>query len=431
MKRNLLVGIGVIIIFGAIFIGVKNFGSGRDGVAPQSLGKISSDKVGRGKYLAQVADCVACHTQKGGALFAGGAPLSTPFGTISGGNITPDRETGIGTWTDQDFLNAVKQGRAKSGRFLYPAMPYPNFAKASDDDILAIKAYLDTVPAIKQKNNSNRLIFPFNIRLLVLGWNTLFFDKDGFQPDPSKSDEWNRGAYLTEALAHCGMCHTPKNMLGADKADEAFQGALLGGWYAPELTSSKYSGIGSWTQKQGVEYLQSGSTRHAFASGPMAEAIDNSLQHLNDEDLAAIIAYLQSQPGSNNKAPEKPLEATMPIMMDGSKLFSSHCSACHGIQGEGTYGIAPAFSGSSAINTRDPINLVTTILDGGRTVATHKKVTASAMPSFRQMLSDEEIASVITYIRNSWGNSGDVVTAATVSNLRQHQKTTPKPEANN
>lgn len=419
MKRKILIAIGLIIVVGLGVVGYANFGSGRDGIAPKSAGDVGQSKVERGAYLATAADCVACHSKKGSEPFSGGEPLVTPFGKITAGNITPDKETGIGGWTDQDFINAVKHGRSKGGKFLYPAMPYPNFAKASDEDVLAIKAYLDTLPPVKKAAPVNELAFPFNIRLLVTGWNTLFLHKDGFKPDPEQTDEWNRGAYLVQGFAHCGMCHTPKNILGADKTDKAYQGAVLQGWYAPELTANQYSGIGGWDKNDVVEYLKTGSSKHAFASGPMAEAIEESLQHLNREDLAAMVTYLQSRTGSDRKAPAKPIAENDAKMQEGEKIFSAHCSACHGVNGEGTNGIAPSFAASSAVRSPDFINLVTAVLDGTRAVATDAKPTAPAMPSFRHTLSDDEIASVLTYIRNSWNNRAEIVSAGTVAEQRK------------
>ncbi|EJF89423.1 cytochrome c [Bartonella tamiae] len=422
MKKKILLIIGLLVIIGVAFVGYRNFSTGRDGIAPSSSGMVGENVVERGRYLATAADCVACHSQEGSEPFSGGHALETPFGKITGGNITPDVETGIGGWSDQDFLNAVKHGRAKGGKFLYPAMPYPNFAKASDEDILAIKAYLDTLPPVKKDSAKNELTFPFNIRPLVMGWNTLFLDKNGFTPDTDQSNEWNRGAYLVEGLAHCGMCHTPKNILGADKKEQAFQGEILQGWYAPEITGNTYSGLGGWDKDDVVEYLKTGGSKHAFAAGPMGEAIEKSLQHLNHEDLRAMVTYLQDQKGSSHKEPVTKIDKNHAMMHEGEKIYSAHCSACHGVEGEGTYGIAPSFEASSAIRAPEVINLVSAVLNGTRAIDTDQKPTAPAMPSFRHTLSDDEIAATLTYIRNSWGNHAVAVNAEDIAHLRKNSE---------
>ncbi|WP_295914630.1 cytochrome c [uncultured Bartonella sp.] len=405
MKRYFLFASIFFIVILLSIVGYINLRPAINGVAPLSLSGIKRTEIERGAYLARIGDCVACHSKKGKADFSGGEPLLTPFGKITAGNITPDRQTGIGDWSDQDFINAVKYGRSRGGKFLYPAMPYPNFAQASNEDILAIKAYLFTLPPVKASLPKNELKFPFNIRFLVIGWNTLFFKKDGFVPDRQQTDEWNRGAYLVEGLGHCGMCHTPKNIFGADKLDKLYQGAVLQGWYAPEITSDSANGVGAWKNEEVVQYLKTGNNAHAFATGPMGAAVSNSLQHVDEKDLQAIATYLKSVPGSGEIGVKKAMAPDSPELQKGALIFSAHCSACHGVQGEGTKNIAPAFLKPSSIDVRNLTNPVMAVLNGNRATATEKHPTAPTMPSFRNSLSDEDIAAVLNYIRNSWGNS--------------------------
>lgn len=420
MFKKIILFLLLIIIIGVGYVTYANFHAGKTAIAPASLGTVPDNKVERGKYLAQVGDCMACHTREDGKPFAGGIPLETPFGKITPTNITPDVNEGIGGWTDSEFINAVKYGRAPGGRILYPAMPYSNFAKVSDEDILAIKAYLDSVEPATQDNPPTSLPFPFNIRPIVLGWNSLFLDKDGYQIDEKQSDEWNRGAYLVNGLAHCGMCHTPKNMLGADEKSKSFQGAVLQGWYAPEITSNEVVGIGKWSIDNTVAYLKTGSNARAFASGPMGEAIDHSLQYLNDQDLKAMVVYLKTVPGSSTKAPNVTIDAAS--MKRGEDIFSARCSACHGVDADGTAGIAPAFANSSSVRSLNLTNQISAVLNGTRTVATNANPTAAAMPSFGVILNDGDIASVLNYLRNSHGNSAAPISTDDVAKLRKGQK---------
>ncbi|HEY1982878.1 MAG TPA: cytochrome c, partial [Xanthobacteraceae bacterium] len=237
----------------------------------------SFDQIARGHYLTIVGDCAACHTHPGsGQALAGGRPIETPFGEIIAPNITPDPETGIGAWTDQEFINALTKGTGRDGRHLYPAMPYTYYTTVTRDDALAIRAYLNTVPAVQNLVHPNQLPFPFSIRESMIGWNMLFFSESPFQPNADKSPEWNRGAYLTEGLAHCGMCHTPKNFLGGDKTAARFQGYPLQGWFAPNITTDQRLGIGNWSVDDIAAYLKTGHNRTSAATGPMSETLNLS-----------------------------------------------------------------------------------------------------------------------------------------------------------
>ncbi|MGF6773978.1 mono/diheme cytochrome c family protein [Paraburkholderia sp. GAS199] len=378
-------------------------------------GDAAQDAVRRGLYLARAGDCIACHTAEGGKPFAGGLPLQTPFGKIVASNITPDRQTGIGTWTDAEFIRAVKEGRGKHGEFLYPAMPYTAYAKVSDQDLRDIKAYLDTVPAVNNKVEANQLPFPFNIRMLMFGWNLLFFDNTPFRNDDRQSVEWNRGAYLVEGLGHCASCHTAKNFLGGDKA--ALQGGALQGWYAPEITGNAYTGLGKWSTDEIVEYLHTGGNNRSVASGPMAEAVTNSLQHMSPADLRAVAVYLKSLPGSDRKAPAA-LAASDATMTLGHALFMANCAACHRSSGQGVTGMVSSLADSAGARAPDPANMLRTILIGSRGAVTQSNPTGAAMPNFSWKLSDGDIAAISTYVRNSWGNAAPAVSADDVKKAR-------------
>lgn len=377
----------------------------------------------RGRYLAVAADCTACHTAVGGPPFAGGRPLQTPFGTLLAPNITPDMETGIGAWTAADLDRALRDGVGPGGRHIYPAMPYTYYTKMTRADVDAIRAYLATVQPVRNAVRSNQLPFPLNIRASLIGWNALFFTKGEFRPDPGKSAAWNRGAYVVEALEHCGMCHTPKNMLGADEAGRALQGYPLQGWYAPNLTGNRQVGLGAWTEDDVVLYLRTGRNRWDIASGPMAEAVTDSTSHLSDGDLRAIAVYLKDQaPGGT--AP-RPVAADDPQMARGGAIYVDSCSACHTARGDGIVGLFPRLSGAPLVQQAQPTSLIRVILTGSRAMASDPAPTGPAMPSFAWKLSDDEVAAVVTYIRNSWGNAGSAATAGEVKDQRRSLERRP------
>src|SRR5690348_12894021 len=262
--------------------------------AAATIDKQDFDQVERGRYLAVASDCAACHTVPGsGHDFAGGRAIETPFGLLLAPNITPDPLTGIGAWTNDEFVNALTRGTGRHDERLYPAMPYTYYTKLSRDDALAIRAYLNTIPAVQNAVKSNQLPFPLNIRTGLMAWDALFFTAGAFKPNPNKSAEWNRGAYLVEGPGHCGMCHTPKNFLGADDTGNALQGGVLQGWFAPDLTGDPRRGLGSWSADDIVAYLKTGHNRISFATGPMSEVISDSTSHMTDADLKAIAAYLK------------------------------------------------------------------------------------------------------------------------------------------
>jgi mono/diheme cytochrome c family protein len=383
----------------------------------------SFNQVERGHYLAVVGDCGACHTLPGSRrAFAGGRSIETPFGHLIAPNITPDATTGIGAWTDDEFVNALTKGTGRHGTRLYPAMPYTYYTKVTRDDALAIRAYLNTVPAVHHDVKSDQLPFPLNQRISLAAWDAMFFTPGEFKPDASKSADWNRGAYLVEGLGHCGLCHTPKNMLGADKTGERMQGYNLQGWFAPDITNDPRRGLGSWSVEDIATYLKTGHNRVAAASGPMAETLNLSTSNMNDADLKAIAAYLKDRPGDASNAPNQtqtaPVTPDQGVMKAGAQIYANECSGCHTGSGKGVAGLFPALAGAPTVQQNDPASLLHVVLRGALSVGTKEAPTAPAMPAFAWVLNDDEVAAVVTYIRNSWGNAAPAVSASEAGKAR-------------
>jgi mono/diheme cytochrome c family protein len=385
----------------------------------------SFDRIERGRMLAVLGDCAACHTAPGGEPFAGGLALQTPFGTLVAPNITPDRDTGIGNMTNDEFLAALHDGRGQNGRRLYPAMPYPTYTKMTDDDVLAIRAYLGTVAPVSNRVIVNQLPFPFSIRLAMAFWNRLNFTPGRFQPNPQKSAEWNRGAYIVEGPAHCGTCHTPKNLLGGDKTGRPLAGAALQGWFAPNITPNARQGIGNWSKDELARYLKSGTNSWTLASGPMADAVSHSTSKMTDEDIAAIATYLKDGDTGESAADPVAIAANDSAMRAGAAIYKDACAACHKDAGTGEIHLFPRLAGSALVQSDDPTTLARVVLQGTRAVATSGAPTAPAMPAFDWRLDDGEVAAVLTYIRNSWGNAASAVSASAIANRREAFARTP------
>lgn len=377
----------------------------------------SFDQIERGRYLAIAADCTACHTAPGHPVFSGGRAIETPFGNIVAPNITPDPETGIGRMSDDAFVSSLREGIGAGGGHLYPAMPYTYYTRMTRKDALAIRAYLATVAPAKNAVDSNQLPFPFNVRAAMIGWDALYFRKGEFAPRADKSAAWNRGGYLVEALEHCGMCHTPKTALGGDDASHAFEGYALQGWYAPNLTGDARVGLGRWSEADIVAYLRSGHNRYTAASGPMAEAVMDSTSHLSDADLGAMAAYLKDMPAGARPAP--PPLAGGEGMRAGEALYVDNCAACHTRDGRGIANLFPALGGSALVQSDAATGAIHVVLEGSRSAATDAAPTGPAMPGFAWRLTDGQVADVVTYIRNAWGNAGAAVTADQVAKLRR------------
>ena len=375
------------------------------------------DQIEKGRYLATAADCVACHTvPNGGMTFAGGRPIETPFGNITSPNITPDAETGIGSWTDEQFDDAVRKGVRPDGSRLYPAMPYTSYTKMSHDDVVAIRAYLNTVEPVRHPVVVNTLPFPFNIRASMRLWDALYFNPGEFRADLQKPPVWNRGAYLVQGPGHCTACHTPKSFLGGDRNGEYLRGSVLQGWFAPDITNDERVGLGQWSSDDIVAYLKTGHNRMTAATGPMAEEIMHSTSNMKDEDLAAIAAYLKSVPGSADSP--APLSAGDPVMAAEQAIYRDQCAACHQIDGKGVPQLFPSLAESSGVRSRDATTLIRVVLRGARSVATAREPTAPGMPSFGRQLDDGQIAAVLSYVRGAWGRPAAAIAPDDVARMR-------------
>lgn len=377
----------------------------------------------RGEYLTRAADCAVCHTAKDGTPFAGGLAFVLPFGTIYSTNITPDAETGIGGYSDADFLNAVHKGIGRGNTKLYPAMPYASYTYMSDADALAIKAYLFTIKPVHAPSPKNTLAFPFNQRGLMSMWSVLFNSDKRFEPHVDRSAEWNRGAYLAEALGHCGECHTPRNLFFALNNRQKFGGAVQAGWRAYNITADRSGGVGAWSDADLTHYLSLGhADGRGTASGPMGEAVDESLSHLKSGDIAAMVTYLRSVPGvatSDLPEPRSTPAAAQVAATDtnahGQEVYEGACAGCHGWTGVSPVIPFATLTGTRSVNDPSANNVAQVIIGGGHR---HLPIDADNMPAFGATYSDAEIAAVANYVTARYGVKGSDLTAAHVAKLR-------------
>jgi mono/diheme cytochrome c family protein len=390
---------------------------------PAELG--NADLIKRGEYLARAADCEVCHTAPGGAAFAGGLAIPLPFGTLYSTNITPDKETGIGDYSDADFLNAVQRGVRRDGTRLYPAMPYPSYTYMTDADALAIKAYLFSRPGVHAANQPDTLSFPYNQRWSMIFWSAAFNANSRFAPNTAQSAQWNRGAYLAEALAHCGECHTPRNLAFALDNRKKFAGSLTAGWSAFNITSDKGTGIGGWSDAEVLAYLATG---HALdrgtAAGPMGEAVDQSFSHLSASDIAALVVYLRTVPAI--AAPDLPATTASPAAVSpgeakvstealGKKVFEEACVSCHDWTGVSAISPYATLTGARTVNDPAATNVAQIVISGTRRL-TPKGVIS--MPAFGGAYSDVEIAAVANYVTARFGSAPSKITDKDVAELR-------------
>ena len=371
--------------------------------------------IAKGKALTDAGDCGSCHTANPAKPFAGGKRIDTPFGGIYSANLTPDLNTGIGRWTDEDFQRAMRLGVRPDGAAEYPAFPYPHFTKVTRDDVLAIRAYLHTLGPIDNRPPPNELYWPLNYRPLMRLWNYAFFRPGIFEPNQNKSAEWNRGGYLVEGLGHCGACHTPKNALGAERERARFTGSRVDGWFAPRLDGAARGGLKSWSVEDIAEYLQSGRNVHSHAGGPMAQVVLNSTSHLSDADARAIAVYLKDITAAPEATAATPAAAQM---ANGEKLYRGSCVACHELDGSGAPRIYPPLPGNANLQSADPLSTIRIVLDGAETITTKRAPNTGSMPGYSKM-SDQDVADVVTYIRNAWGNAAPAVRAAEVAKARK------------
>lgn len=385
-------------------------------VAPAASQETVYTQVERGRYALVTGNCQGCHTVPGEEPFAGGRGLETPFGTIYTPNITFDEETGLGRWTRDDFWQAMHEGKAPDGTRLYPAFPYAHFSKMPRDEVDAIYDYLSTLPHIRKEKPENALPWPLSWRASLAGWQWMFFEPEPFQPRTDKSDQWNRGAYLVEGPGHCAGCHTEKNLAGADKESRHLMGGQLENWAAPDIRGGANGGIAHWSEDDIVEFLKAGRNSHTAAFSIMSEVIEFSTQHMVDEDLRAIAVYLKDLEGEERDAPATPSDA---VMQAGAAIYFDNCSACHVSDGSGVPRFFAPLAGSGKVNNEDATTVVRVILEGARAVPTKVYPSPLTMPAFNWKLSDEQIAAVATYVRASWGNRGEPVSASDVGALRE------------
>jgi mono/diheme cytochrome c family protein len=420
----ILVGPGPLAFARGEKVAVADYRAGNPTGAPASLSNASL--VERGEYLARAADCKVCHSVPGGKEFAGGLGINLPFGTLYSTNITADAETGIGKYSDQDFLNALHRGRRRDGARLYPAMPYTSYTYITDADGLAIKAYLFSLVPVRVAAPANTLMFPFNQRWAMGFWSAMFSEDARFEPDTARSAEWNRGAYLAEALAHCGECHTPRNLAFALDNRKKFAGALTAGWHAFNITSDTAAGVGAWSDEDLSAYLSTGHAKgHGTASGPMGEVVDQSTSQFAPEDVRAVVAYLRSVPAiASTDLPTTRAPAASPSPKDGGLIadargktvFEGACVSCHGWTGESAISAFATLTGAWAVNDPAAANVAQIVISGTRR---HTPANAISMPAFGDAYSDIEIAEVANYVTSRFGSKASRLTAKDVAALRR------------
>jgi len=417
-----LVGPGPMAFAGGQTVALSGYREADPTGVPANLA--GADQIKRGEYLIRAADCEVCHTAPGGAAFAGGLAIPLPFGTLYSTNVTSDKETGIGDYSDADFLNAVQRGIRKDGSRLYPAMPYPSYTYITDADALAIKAYLFSRPAIRAANRADTLGFPFNQRWSMIFWSWAFNANSRFAPNTAQSAQWNRGAYLAEALAHCGECHTPRNLAFALNNRKKFAGAETAGWHAFNITSDKGTGIGGWSDDEVLAYLTTGhALNRGTAAGPMGEAVDESFSHMAPSDIRALVVYLRSVPAISEPdlpatiapaAPLRPDEDRTAVAL-GKKVFQEACVSCHDWSGISAISPYATIAGARAVNDPKATNVAQIVISGTRRSTPNGII---SMPAFGAAYSDIEIAAVANYVTARFGSEPSKVTEKTVADLR-------------
>ncbi len=376
----------------------------------------SADLVARGDYLVRAGSCEGCHTERGGARFAGGRAIETPFGIVFSSNLTPDA-SGLGAWTGDDFWRAVHNGRSRDGHLLYPAFPYPNYTRLARADADAMFAYLRSLAPVAAAAKSHALRFPFDQPAALAVWRALFFRPASFEPEPTRTPEWNRGAYLVETLGHCNACHSQRNAFGATVGPLDLAGGLIPvqNWYAPSLNDSAEAGVAEWPLVDIVALLKTGVAPRASVQGPMAEVVAGSTQHLGSADLAAMATYLKALPVHSTSV----VSIDEPVANEaGRKLYERHCSDCHGERGQGVAGAYPALAGNRALLLTPAANLVHIVLRGGFAPTTAGNPRPFGMPPFATVLSDGEVAALLTHVRGAWGNRAAPVSALDVARFR-------------
>lgn len=404
------------------------------GSASINAAEVDQNLIKQGEYLARAGDCVACHSAKDGKPFAGGLPMETPIGTIYSTNITPDK-TGLGDYSFEDFDKAVRHGVAKNGSTLYPAMPYPSYASVTEPDMQALYAYfMHGVAPVAQENKASDIPWPLSMRWPLMGWRWMFAPAVAdYKAAPGADAVISRGAYLVEGLGHCGACHTPRALTMQEKSLNAGEGntflsgsAPLEGWIAKSLRGDHKDGLGSWSEVQLVQFLKTGRSDRSAVFGGMSDVVTHSMQYMTDADLTSIARYLKSLPANDpNDQPHQYDKQVAQALWRGddskrgASVYIDNCAACHRTDGHGYTRVFPALAGNPVLQSQDPTSLINIVLKGGTLPATHTAPSTFTMPGFAWRLSDQEVADVVSFIRNSWGNKGEPVKASTVTDLRK------------
>jgi mono/diheme cytochrome c family protein len=417
----------LIVVLVALLLSWLFFGGAHQPTSP-AMSKVTAATlrdpalIARGEYLVTVSDCAGCHTAQGGAAFAGGRTLATPFGNIPVPNITPDHETGLGNWSFEDFWQALHDGKGRHGELLYPAFSYTSYTKVTQDDALAMFAYLQSLPPVHLPSTAPTLGFPYSVRNSLTAWRALYFKEGVFKPDPNQSAQWNRGAYLVQGLGHCNECHAARDSLGGTPQDMHLTGGQIPqqNWYAPDLSTRQNGGLQGWNEQDIVDLLKTGQSPKGTAFGPMADVVATSTQHMTDDDLRAVATYLGSLP-ARTLAPEEPSPFNAKVLVQqGEKIYAQqHCADCHGKDGNGVAGIYPPLNGNSSVTEPSGINATRAVLLGGFSPLTAANPRPYSMPPFAQQLNDADVAAVVSYIRGSWTNKAPVVLERDVSKYRQ------------
>ncbi len=397
---------------------------------PSPPGALSASELqARGQALVRAGNCMACHSARGGAPFAGGRGIDTPFGTVFSSNLTPDRATGLGNWSSSEFWRALHHGQSKDGRLLLPAFPYTSFTQVQRTDADAMFAFLQSLAPVSAPTPAHTLSWPFNTQAALSAWRALYFKPGVYVPEPAQSPEWNRGAYLVRGLGHCAACHSARDALGGSRGLDLAGGLIpMQNWYAPSLSSNAEAGVANWPVADIVTLLKTGTTARASVLGPMAEVVLHSTQHMPDADLQAMAVFLKALPQTQESAPEltaasrggnKPVAlASSASARAGGQLYETHCLQCHGPNGQGVAGAYPALAGNRAVTMTSTANLVQVVLNGGYAPATAGNPRPYGMPPFLLVFNDSETAQLLTFLRSAWGNSASEVTPLEVNRAR-------------
>jgi mono/diheme cytochrome c family protein len=416
MKRGIALASAVVVIGASLVVALRS-----DPLRGEVTSPATPASIAKGEYLARVGQCEGCHTARGGERYAGGRGIVTPFGTVYATNLTPDPDTGLGRWTRTDFRRALHEGRSKDGRALTPAFPYTNFTHVTSDDAAALHDYFQSLPPVKRPNRPHALRFPYDRPWMIAVWRALNFTAGEFVPDSERSAAWNRGAYLVHGLGHCDACHAQRNAMGAVVNGTSLGGGTMPGlgWYAPSLRDAREGSIAHWKPEDVAALLVTGVAPGASVTGPMAEVVRRGTQYYSNDDLRAVVEYLQSVPQVRDSPTPRPaIDPADLAFVRGQKLYADHCADCHGKDGEGAGIAAPRLAGNRVVTMASATNAIRAVLMGGFAPVTAGNPRPYGMPPFAQALGDADAAALMTYIRNAWGNAAPEVSALAINRER-------------